>query len=113
MVDSHRNNGFTWGGRGYIKTYGLKAVQENLRDCLQVPQIYINLMEEERIDHYLFYELTVTTSCGKANILAYLMCVLALDTGYSLNVHIIFFHKSLYLMPSKMFCSAPNAGVFF
>ena len=111
MVDSHRNNGFIWGGRGYIKTYGLKAVQENLRDCvqenlrdcLQVPQIYINLMEEERIDHYLFYELTLTTSCGKANILAYLMCVLALDTGYSLNVHIIFFHKSLYLMPSKMF----------
>ena len=38
-------------------------------------EIFISLMEEERMDHYLFYDLTLTTSCGMANILAFLMCV--------------------------------------
>ena len=75
-----------------------------IRLLVQVPEIHISLMEDERIDHYLFYDLTLTTSCGMANIV---LCVfLALDAGYSLNVHIIvFFPKSFHLLSSKMFCS--------
>ena len=65
VVDSYRNNGFIC---FYIKTNGLKAIQEDPLNCLQVPEIRISLMEEERMDPFLFYDLTLTTSYGKANI---------------------------------------------
>ena len=40
-------------------------------DCLQVPEVHICLMKDERMDHYLFYDLTLTTSCVMANVLVF------------------------------------------
>ena len=70
--DSFHKYRFIW---FYIKTDGLKASQEDPLDCFQVPEIYISLMEEERMDPFLFYDLTLTTSCGMANIIPCLMFV--------------------------------------
>ena len=117
VVDSYRNYKFIC---FYNKTYGLKAVSEDPLDCLQVPEIHSNLLEVERMDHYLFYDQTLTTSCGIANIIAFLLCFFSIRCWLSECSHTSFSTKvfnccrlKCSALSHKQYRFSQHAGVFF